>query len=240
MSFESDTKDAVDVALATNMISVGLDITRLGLMVVMGQPKATAEYIQATSRVGRDHHRPGLVLSLLNVHKPRDRAHYERFGYFHESFYRGVEATSVTPWADRALDRALAAVLVAIIRHADRQYSSDEAAGAFSLPQAVFDRTLRYVVERAGPFTDAPSDLETQINYLADIWARTASSQTGNGGRLSYNRRGQNSLLQDVLDPQTKTLETERQLFTAGRSMRDVEPVVRLEICGPNARPLQS
>lgn len=234
------SKEAVDVALATNMISVGLDITRLGLMVVMGQPKATAEYIQATSRVGRDHHRPGLVLSLLNVHKPRDRAHYERFGYFHESFYRGVEATSVTPWADRALDRALAAVLVAIIRHADRQYGCDEAAGAFSLPQVVFDRALKYVVERAGPFTDAPSDLEAQINLLADIWARTASSQTGNGGRLSYNRRGQNSLLQDVLDPQTRTLESERQLFTAGRSMRDVEPVVRLEICGPNARPLQS
>lgn len=237
---KAGSKDAVDVALATNMISVGLDITRLGLMVVMGQPKATAEYIQATSRVGRDHQRPGLVLSLLNVHKPRDRAHYERFGYFHESFYRGVEATSVTPWADRALDRALAAVLVAIIRHADRQYGGDEAAGVFSLPQPVFDRALAYIVERAAPFTEVSTDLETQITLLADIWAKTAASQTGNGGRLSYNRRGQNSLLQDVLDPQTKTLDQERQFFTAGRSMRDVEPVVRLDICGPNARPLQS
>ena len=111
--------ETVDVALATNMISVGLDITRLGLMVVQGQPKTAAEYIQATSRVGRDHSRPGLVLAVLNLHKPRDRMHFEQFGQFHRTFYRAVEATSVTPWAARALDRALAAVVVAAARHVD-------------------------------------------------------------------------------------------------------------------------
>ena len=110
-------KEHVDVALATNMISVGLDITRLGLMVVLGQPKATAEYIQATSRVGRDAEKPGLVVTLLNVHRPRDRSHFERFEAYHASFYRAVEATSVTPFAPRALDRALPAIVVSLGRH---------------------------------------------------------------------------------------------------------------------------
>src|SRR5258708_26890992 len=99
------------------MISVGLDIVRLGTMFVLGQPKTAAEYIQATSRVGRDAHKPGMVITLFNIHKPRDRSHYERFPTFHRSFYRSVEATSVTPFSPRALDRAMAAALVALCRH---------------------------------------------------------------------------------------------------------------------------
>jgi hypothetical protein len=110
--------ERVDVAIGTNMISVGLDITRLGLMVVLGQPKASAEYIQATSRVGRGPDRPGLVVTILNVHRPRDRSHCERFAFYHQSFYRSVEATSVTPFSPRALDRGLAGTLVALTRQA--------------------------------------------------------------------------------------------------------------------------
>lgn len=110
------TAGALDVVLATNMLSVGVDVPRLGLMLVNGQPKTMAEYIQATSRVGRGAV-AGLVVSVLNNAKPRDRSHYETFRTWHDALYRNVEATSVTPFASRARDRALHAVLVALVRH---------------------------------------------------------------------------------------------------------------------------
>jgi len=106
----------LDVVLATNMVSVGVDIPRLGLMVVNGQPKATAEYIQATSRVGRGSV-SGLVVAILNNAKARDRSRFETFCSWHQTLYRDVEATSVTPFASRARDRALHAALVAAVRH---------------------------------------------------------------------------------------------------------------------------
>lgn len=108
--------DAVDAVLATNMISVGMDIRRLGLMVVTGQPKSMAEYIQATSRVGRGMV-AGLVLTVYNAGRPRDRSHFEGFKTWHQTLYREVEAMSVTPFAPRARDRALHAALVALARH---------------------------------------------------------------------------------------------------------------------------
>src|SRR6201993_1004301 len=89
-------------------------------MVVFGQPKTSAEYIQASGRIGRDANRPGLVVTIFNVHKPRDRSHYERFDAYHETFYRSVEATSVTPFSPRALDKGLAATLVGLVRHGHR------------------------------------------------------------------------------------------------------------------------
>ncbi|MFJ4837700.1 helicase-related protein [Streptomyces sp. NPDC088746] len=106
--------EVLDVLLATNMISVGVDVDRLGLMAVMGQPQTTAEYIQATSRVGRQH--PGLVAVMLNSTRSRDRSHYEDFQSFHSALYREVESTSVTPFSARARDRGLHAVVVALAR----------------------------------------------------------------------------------------------------------------------------
>lgn len=116
LAIGADDPEAVNLLLASNMISVGMDIPRLGLMVVNAQPKTLSEYIQATSRVGRGDV-PGLIITMYNNMRARDRSHYETFETWHRSFYRDIEATSVTPFASRAQDKAVHAVLVALARH---------------------------------------------------------------------------------------------------------------------------
>ncbi len=168
--------EAVDVLLATNMVSVGVDITRLGLMVVNGQPKTMAEYIQATSRVGRGAG-AGLVVPVLNNAKPRDRSHYETFRTWHSTLYREVEATSVTPFASRARDRALHAVLVAIIRHL--------VPGMLHVPvltdsaiDSAEDLILK-VSERARNVDPLETDVESELRDRLNRWRRRAPQVTG-------------------------------------------------------------
>jgi ATP-dependent helicase YprA (DUF1998 family) len=109
-----NTGDCFSYVLASNMLSVGIDINRLGLMTVNNQPKTNSEYIQATSRIGRQY--PGLVLTLYNPMRSRDKSHYEQFGYYHKSFYQYVETTSVTPFSARALEEALHCIFIALVR----------------------------------------------------------------------------------------------------------------------------
>ena len=104
----------VDVLLCTNMLSVGVDISRLGVMVINGQPKSHSEYIQASGRIGRNS--PGLVVVNYNYLRPRDLSHYESFNYYHSTLHKNVEPVSLTPFSPRARDKALFGVLVALAR----------------------------------------------------------------------------------------------------------------------------
>ena len=229
-------KRGVDVALATNMISVGLDITRLGLMLVQGQPKTASEYIQATSRVGRDKNKPGLVVAILNVHKPRDRMHYEQFRQFHRCFYRSVEPTSVTPWAARALDRALAAVVVALARHIDPAMTRESAVKALSDHPDV-RRAVRDAITARVPAA-VQAAVGTAVDRLLDGWIEVTAQQTAGGDPFRYGV-GSQRLLHQPLDPALPMLAPPiHQAFTAGRSMRDVEATVLLKVRGPKGEPV--
>jgi hypothetical protein len=231
--------DRVDVAIATNMISVGLDITRLGLMVVLGQPKTCAEYIQATSRVGRDPDRPGLVVALLNIHRPRDRSHLERFEAFHRSFYRTVEATSVTPFSPRALDRGLAGTLVALARLGHAPMTPPKGAVEIlhernaleSVVQSLADRASRHATLEAAEAEGLRQVVRDRAKDLLDTWSQIAHDYQDTGTALQYNPTEAGAakpLLHDFLDPELKAMNPRHRKFRANRSMRDVEPSVNL------------
>jgi hypothetical protein len=228
----------VDCAIATNMISVGLDIQRLGLMVVFGQPKTHSEYIQATSRVGRDDERPGLVVTLLNIHKPRDRSHYERFRHYHETFYRSVEVASVTPFSARALDRGFAGALVALARHILPELTPAQGVERIDGVRAELERRLLDAFQervRQQPLIDEDEreerlrSVQNRVVELLDSWQTIFHDYHAVGVALQYQRYelGQpRPLLRDMLE---KTFESEaHRKFRVQRSLRDVEPVVNL------------
>ena len=214
-----------DVVLATNMISVGVDVSRLGLMVVASQPKATSEYIQATSRVGRAF--PGIVCTVYNWARPRDLSHYERFEHYHATFYQQVEALSVTPFSPRALDRGLSGVYVSQMRLLTEEFNANQAAGRLTDSQPLLDDVERDISQRAGLVTASEKTRELVINMLAarrDEWLSKVSAVTG-GAVLTYTQERKTGREMPLLKRPTELGES---YFFCLNSLRDVEPQVKL------------
>lgn len=243
---------AVHVAIATNMISVGLDITRLGLMVVFGQPKTSAEYIQATSRVGRDETRPGLVVTIYNVHKPRDRSHYERFEIYHDTFYRSVEVTSVTPFSPRALDKGLAGTMVGLARHSVSEMTPPRGAAQILKQRPGLDAVVDALADRAQGHSTLPPEEADLIRQrvrertldLLDEWSKEAMEFAPIRVGLQYNATeagDAQALLRNFLSPDLKNLPPNhrRMKFRANRSLRDVEPSVAVQVKTIDLQPVE-
>ncbi|MFB7456603.1 helicase-related protein [Streptomyces sp. NPDC056188] len=172
-------EDTVDVLLATNMIAVGVDVDRLGLMAVMGQPQTTAEYIQATSRVGRAD--PGLVTVMLNSARSRDRSHYERFQHFHSALYREVESTSVTPFSARARERGLHAVIVALARIIIPAARPNESAGKVESYEDILRNEVKDILlRRVRAITPEESDAVSHaFDEFVGWWCDEADIHSG-------------------------------------------------------------
>lgn len=203
----------VDIVLASNMISVGVDVDRLGLMAVTGQPKTTAEYIQSTSRVGRKF--PGLVITLYNWARPRDVSHYEQFLAYHSALYRYVEAISVTPFASRARDRGLSATFISMIRLTIDEMSMKQEAGNFDPDNEMIDVLKQELLNRAEKIDDKNrrEEVVQNLQTYIDLWEEDVQR-----GSLYYNGGGKRA--RNLL----RSLGTKAEgSFGVPNSMRDVE-----------------
>ncbi len=215
---------AMDIVLATNMLSVGVDVNRLGLMVVNGQPKSTAEYIQASSRVGRVF--PGLICTVLTWSRPRDLSHYETFEHYHATFYKHVEAQSATPFAARAMDRGLTGVMVSLLRLSDEALNPNLGAGHLkSAGNAESQRARTSISDRAWKVTNKSEVKTSAGGMLADRIDRWVKEATMPGRRLGYQAEwGQGDVAALLKKPGSQRWDE----MTAPMSMREVEPGVLL------------
>ena len=215
----------IDVLLASNMLSVGVDIKRLGLMIVAGQPKSTSEYIQATSRVGRK--APGVVFTVFNWTRPRDISHYERFEHFHDTFYKHVEALSLTPFSTRALDRGLSAVLVAMMRLLSEEFNHNHKAMSFMRDGEITKHIMDCVLERvkvACPDGEEAEEAKRMVERRFDYWSREIQRAKQNASPLFYHHE-----TPPVGTPLINKAESGSwDLFTCLNSLREVEKPVRL------------
>ena len=224
-TWADDDLRSVDIVLATNMLSVGVDVNRLGLMVVNGQPKGTAEYIQATSRVGRSF--PGLVCTVLTWARPRDLSHYETFEHYHATFYKHVEAQSVTPFSPRALDRGLTGTAISLLRLREADFNPNTGADSLKdASQANVKGAALALQSRALTVTELASSEQLTADMLKERIDRWASEAAKGGRQLAYEKKGKNKdkTVELLVRPGAQSW-TE---FTVPMSMREVEPGVRL------------
>lgn len=195
--------DVISFLATTSMFSVGVDVPRLGLMVVNGQPKTTGEYIQATSRVGRTADAPGLVVTLFSATKARDRSHYEGFVGYHQALYRSVEPASVTPYSLPSRARALHAALVILVRHG-AALSANDSAGKIAEASPTIDELVRLLETRVKSIDEREAQAaKVQLERLLEEWGARAEEAKGLGRALYYIVRAKqhSSLLKDFGTP---------------------------------------
>jgi hypothetical protein len=228
---QADRTPPLDVLLATNMIAVGVDVSRLGVMVVANQPKSTAEYIQATSRVGRQF--PGIVFTVYNWARPRDLSAYEHFEYFHANAYRQVEALSVTPFADRAIDRGLFGVLAALVRHSETTYNGNLTAQNFDRSSRLSDHIARHLHRRARGISsdrDAWVRLDGELENRLAYWDR---QRARSAQKLGYTKPKNSPDVSGLLRRPDGGRWGPTTCLT---SLRDVEPAIPL-LMPPTGQP---
>lgn len=211
----------LDAVLATNMISVGVDVDRLGTMFVQGQPKTTSEYIQATSRVGRKY--PGLVFVLLNSLRSRDLSHFERFRVYHQALYRHVETMSVTPFAKGALYKGLTGTFVGFLRQSIMTINAEQSPKQIlQLQKEVDDATVQFLARVQDAYG---TTMEAEVKDLLEWWKELADKYSNQKLAYKPSKYVKASLLRNFSE-ENKNQDARPAMM----SLRNVESAIEIEV----------
>ena len=193
-------KDGLDLVLASNMISVGIDVSRLNIMLVNGMPRNIAEYIQASSRVGRRH--DGIVFTLFNPNQARDKSYFENFNSFHQAYYKFVEPLSVTPFTENTIRKMLTTIFVAFMRNSVSGLTKNSEAKNFTREMA--DGFKHFISNRFGQ----SEFLESLLEELIRGWERKAKS---------------NQTYSNMLLRASDKINTNEEIWLTMNSLRDID-----------------
>ncbi len=217
-----------DLILATNMISVGLDVERFNTIIMNSMPRNIAEYIQASSRVARND--LGLVVTLHNPFRARDLSHFERFREFHEKLYYYVEPISITPFSKKSVAKYFPLYLATMIRHTydNLANATDAAKIDGNLRDNIIHELGQYFdnrLTRTQQLEDGLSDLLTEelekfirvfLSNALDGWQSLADGQNFDGYELRYSGS-------DFLNSNSRSVKKHRNLFLALDAYQDSE-----------------
>ena len=220
----------LDYLLCTNMLSVGVDIQRLGLMIVNGQPKNHSEYIQSTGRIGRKY--PGLILTIYNSLKPRDLSHFENFRLYHSAFFKYVEPISITPFSARSRDTGLFAVCVGMIRNMVPSVDLDPAYFSRSKEDVrrAIDEIKSEFSKRVGNTdnkqkADTLSEIENYMEHWENIASKSTDENKLKWKKNGYETKSELATSQYLLTSVESGDDVLEGLTTTPNSLRDAEQV---------------
>ena len=214
-------RNIVDLALATNMISVGIDIERLNLMLINGQPKNIAEYIQASSRVGRK--TKGLVVTLLDANRARDKSYFEHFVSFHQAFYKSVEPISITPFTENTIDKMLSSLIITYIRHKKGLFQNNNA--QHFLPEMV-NEFKKIIINR---FKGCNSEyFESKIDDLTKDWSKKIKEYSLKNYKVNSYRNEAG-----LMKRPTEKVSNEDEKWSVMESMREIDTISFIQVILP-------
>lgn len=217
----------IDLVLATNMISVGIDIERFNVMLINSQPKNVAEYIQASSRVGRKY--KGLVIDLLDANRARDKSHFEHFIPFHQAFYKSVEPVSLTPFTENTLEKMLTSIMITYVRHKTKNIPMASNNSAQYFQPEMLDGLKIEIKKRFSDNAKVYQLFESKLKELSDDWLEKIENHDLKNYEATKTEIGL------LVKPAEKSFDND-DLWSVMQSMREIDTNSFIKVGLPNIR----